>query len=79
MGTHQGKEAEGNIKFYLCALLLLQHRLNKYFNFIPGNLSEMEFLDISLTKYLSLLLHAIHSPFWRLLAEFKETHTLLWF
>jgi hypothetical protein len=27
---------------------------------------EMEFLDINLTKYQSLLLHAIHSPFsWR--------------
>ncbi len=34
MGTHQGIEAEGNIKFYLCALLLLQHRLNKYFKFV---------------------------------------------
>jgi hypothetical protein len=29
--------------------------------------AEMEFLDINLTKDLSLLLHAIHSPFhWRI-------------
>jgi hypothetical protein len=29
---------------------------------------EMEFLDINLTKDLSLLIHAIHSPFyWRIL------------
>jgi hypothetical protein len=31
---------------------------------------EMEFLDISLTKYTSLLLYTIHSPFyWRILQE----------
>jgi hypothetical protein len=30
----------------------------------------MEFLDINLTKELSLLLHAIHSPFyWRILKK----------
>ncbi len=36
---------------------------------------EMEFLDTSLTKDSSLLLHAIHSPFYRPI--FKENHTLL--
>ncbi len=31
---------------------------------------EMEFLDTNLTKYSSLLLHAIHSPFyWRILKK----------
>ncbi len=39
--------------------------------------SEIEFLDINLTKDSSLLLHAIHSPFY--LANFKENPTLLWF
>ncbi len=39
--------------------------------------SEIEFLDINLTKDSSLLLHAIHSPFY--LANFKENHTLRWF
>jgi hypothetical protein len=39
--------------------------------------TEMEFLDINLTKDSSLLLHAIHSPFyWRI---FRENHTILWF
>jgi hypothetical protein len=37
---------------------------------------EMEFLDIYLTKDSSLLVHAIHSPFY---SGFKENHTLLWF
>ncbi len=38
---------------------------------------EMEFLDMNLTKDWSLLLHAIHSPFyWPI---FKEIHSLLWF
>ncbi len=73
MGTLQGVEAEGNIKLYLCPLLFTSSQLNKYFNFVPGTFSEMEFLDIthiSLTKYLSLLLHAIHSPFyWRILKK----------
>ncbi len=33
---------------------------------------EMEFLDINLTKYTSLLLHAIHSPFyWQILKKTK--------
>jgi hypothetical protein len=32
--------------------------------------TEMEFLDINLTKDSSLLLHAIHSPFyWRILKK----------
>ncbi len=35
----------------------------------------MEFLDISLTKDSSLLLHAIHSSFYWLILVF----TLLWF
>ncbi len=39
--------------------------------------TEMKFLDINFTKVSSLLLHAIHSPFyWRIL---KKNHTLLWF
>jgi hypothetical protein len=39
-----------------------------YWSFVDP---EMEFLNINLTKDLSLLLHAIHSPFyWRI---FKET------
>jgi hypothetical protein len=39
--------------------------------------TEMEFLDISLTKNSSLLLRAIHNPFyWH---NFKENHTLLGF
>ncbi len=33
---------------------------------------EMEFLDINLTKYTSLLLRAIHSPFyWQILKKTK--------
>jgi hypothetical protein len=35
-----------------------------------GTYTEMEFVDISLTKELSLLLHAIHSLFyWRILKK----------
>jgi hypothetical protein len=37
----------------------------------------MKFLDINLTKYSSLLQHAVRSPFyWRTL---KKNTTLLWF
>jgi hypothetical protein len=36
----------------------------------------MEYLDINLTKYSSILLHAIHSPFY---LYFKETILILWF
>ncbi len=39
--------------------------------------AEMEFLDTSLTKYSSLLIHSILSPV-IILADFKENHTLLW-
>jgi hypothetical protein len=49
----------------------------RLFDFDP----EMEFLDIILTKELSLLLHAIHSPFYprilkktRLYSGFKNLH-----
>ncbi len=39
--------------------------LSRFFG-ISGNIPEMEFLDISLTKDWSLMLHAIfHSPFYR--------------
>jgi len=49
---------------------LLHHRLNGYFNFIPGTFSEMEFLDFSLTKDLNPLLNVIHSSFyWRILKK----------
>jgi hypothetical protein len=41
-------------------------------------LYEMEFLDINLTKDMSLFLHAIHSQS-LLPADFKENHTLPWF
>ncbi len=35
--------------------------------------AEIEFVDISLTKGSSLLLHAIHSPFyWRILHQFNQ-------
>jgi hypothetical protein len=42
--------------------------------------TEIEFLDSNLTKDLSLLFHAIHSPFLRILKKtllnsgFKNTH-----
>ncbi len=39
--------------------------------------TEMEFLDINVTKYSSLLLHAIKKLV--LLVDFKENHSLLWF
>ncbi len=42
-----------------------------------ANSPEMEFLDINLTKDLSLLLHDIHSPFLWLIV--KENLILLWF
>jgi hypothetical protein len=39
--------------------------------FIKTESAEMEFLGISLAKYWSVLLHAIHSPFYR--RTFKES------
>jgi len=41
--------------------------------------SEMEFLDINLTKDSSLLRHAIQYLQSLLLAKLKENHNLLWF
>ncbi len=46
---------------------------------VVGPDTEMEFIDISLTKDLSLLLHAIHTSqsfYWQI---FKENLTPLWF
>jgi hypothetical protein len=44
---------------------------------ITSLLPDPEFSDFNLTKDSSLLLHAIHSPFyWRI---FKKTHTPMWF
>ncbi len=50
---------------------------NKKGTLMKATCAEMEFLDINLTKDLSLLLHAIRSPL--LQADFKENHTILWF
>jgi hypothetical protein len=38
----------------------------------------MDFLDIILKKESSLLLFGLYSPFYWLLADFKEHHILLW-
>jgi hypothetical protein len=62
---------------YVCVCV---RRSGRGVDFLPGNINiqpKMEFLDISFTKDLNLLLHAIHSPFkWQILKKTSKQENL---